>query len=809
MGFAPGPSAFILTADHGTETKDAPTIDPIRMTPEHERATDENAVAGALSMDALPVPAAVVSPDGSIRVNRAFDGLRLWGADDAPGDDDAMVAVLSAAAASAARRFAAFEPASLVVDVTDRDGAPRRLRVTATPRRDASHTSAGTLCVVTPAPGDGAVGESGDALAELTSDGVVAWAAGATPELFGAPPVHLEGHRLVDLALPDDRPELDEVLRRAVAGSASLEVTFRVRRPDHTVVWIEAVVRRTGPGDGVVCSLRDATLRVAALENAATRVQRAEQEAREQDALRRVAMAVAIESDASAALRMVADEVSRLIRSDVALVLHFPVPEQAVVHAVGGASTVVTGTHMPLDAGDVLPRMMATGRTTRGRDFALGGLHDEADGASAVAAPVQVDGALWGAVVAVGRRGRAVPLGTEARLERFAELASVAIVAAETRTRLATQALTDPLTGLANHRSFHERLRDEVARAHRYERPLALALVDLDHFKRFNDTYGHQAGDKVLGDVARLLSGTARRTELVARVGGEEFAWLLPETGADVAREALDRARSLMSATPMWGDERMTFSAGVCDLTHADDGDELYRHADGALYWAKGNGRNQTCVYSPHLVHAMSPKERARRLERTRSVAALRSLARAIDAKDTATNRHSVRVAAMAQRVAVALGWTKERARELRDAALLHDIGKLGVPDSILRKEGPLDPAEYDVVKRHAALGAEITSDVLDREQCRWVRHHHERWDGAGYPDGLAGDQIPEGARIIAVADAWDVMTSARSYGDVKDVAAALAEVERVTGTQFWEPAARALERVVLGPPGLREPPPA
>ena len=409
-----------------------------------------------------------------------------------------------------------------------------------------------------------------------------------------------------------------------------------------------------------------------------------------------------------------------------------------------------------------------------------------------------------GAVSASGREGRPVPVGAEPRVERFAELASVAIVAAETRARLARQATTDPLTGLANHRSFHERLRTEVERAHRYNRPLSLALVDLDHFKRFNDTFGHQAGDHVLAKVAAQLSGTARRSELVARVGGEEFAWLMPETGADTALGAVERARALMGAEAAWGDEHQTLSAGVCDLARARDGDELFRHADAALYWAKANGRNQACVYSPEVVDSMSPEERARRADRSRTLGALRSLARAVDAKDTATNKHSVRVAAMAQRAAIALGWGRERAEYLRDAALLHDVGKLGVPDAILLKQGPLSLEEYEVVKRHSALGAEITSDVLEPEQCGWVRHHHERWDGSGYPDALAGDAVPIGSRIIAVADAWDVMTSVRPYGAVLDPAAAAGELTRGVGTQFWGPAVEALLRVVFGPPALR-----
>lgn len=286
----------------------------------------------------------------------------------------------------------------------------------------------------------------------------------------------------------------------------------------------------------------------------------------------------------------------------------------------------------------------------------------------------------------------------------------------------------------------------------------------------------------------------------MARVGGEEFAWIVPECEADSASAAVERARQAIRDDPLWAGEQVTVSAGVCSLAHARDADELYRLADGALYWAKANGRDQVCVYSPEVVDALSVEERAQRLERTQTLVALRSLARAVDAKDTSTKKHSERVAALSHRLAQSLGWSADRAALLRDAALLHDVGKLGVPDALLFKAGPLDPAEYEVVKRHAALGAEITSDALSVEQCGWIRHHHEHWDGRGYPDGLAGDEIPEGARIIAVADAWDVMTRARAYGRVRTMSEAVAELEATAGAQFWAPAAQAMIRLSHGP---------
>ena len=171
----------------------------------------------------------------------------------------------------------------------------------------------------------------------------------------------------------------------------------------------------------------------------------------------------------------------------------------------------------------------------------------------------------------------------------------------------------------------------------------------------------------------------------------------------------------------------------------------------------------------------------------------MRALARAIDAKDPTTQSHSERVAAVAERLALASGWSPERAAELRDAGLIHDVGKSGVPDAVLLKPGRLDPDEYELVKQHAERGAAIVSEVLSDAQVAWVRHHHERWDGRGYPHGLSGADIPEGARLLAIADAWDVMVSERTYQRAKTTAEARQECRRGAGRQFCPAAVEAL----------------
>jgi putative nucleotidyltransferase with HDIG domain len=174
----------------------------------------------------------------------------------------------------------------------------------------------------------------------------------------------------------------------------------------------------------------------------------------------------------------------------------------------------------------------------------------------------------------------------------------------------------------------------------------------------------------------------------------------------------------------------------------------------------------------------------------------LRALARAIDAKDPATQEHSERVAALSARLATARDWPPERVSLLRDAALLHDVGKIGVPDAILLKDGPLDSDEFAIVREHAVLGARIVGDVLEQEQIAWIAGHHERPDGGGYPGALRGDDVPEGASLLALADAWDVMVSDRAYSAPMSVEAALAEARERAGTQFAVTAVQALETV-------------
>jgi putative nucleotidyltransferase with HDIG domain len=287
----------------------------------------------------------------------------------------------------------------------------------------------------------------------------------------------------------------------------------------------------------------------------------------------------------------------------------------------------------------------------------------------------------------------------------------------------------------------------------------------------------------------------------LARLGGDEFAWILPGADARAAFGAVERARRAVAREI--GRSGATISAGICDLEYAGHADELFQLADGALYWAKAQGRDLSVCYTPQVVQVLSAEERAAQAERRQALKGLRALARAVDARDPLTRHHSERVASLAVAMARRLGWPNDATARLHEAALLHDVGKIGVPDAILLKAGSLDDEEREVIKGHAALGAAIAGEVLTPEQTRWVRGHHERIDGTGYPDRLAGAEIVDGSRLLALADAWDAMTSDRPYQPAMPAEAALEECRRQSGHQFCPVAVAALIAVVCaGQPG-------
>ena len=343
-------------------------------------------------------------------------------------------------------------------------------------------------------------------------------------------------------------------------------------------------------------------------------------------------------------------------------------------------------------------------------------------------------------------------------------------------------ALTDPLTGLGNHRHFHERLQRELAVAEQEGKTLTLCLVDIDDFKQVNDRYGHPVGDRVLGQVAARL----RQGGESFRLGGDEFAVLLPDTdarsGVSVARSIVER----VSAAQLEQVGPMTVSAGVATYPVQGVGrDELIRLADSALYWAKEDGKNRARGYEPALVELKQLQQLAEGTDGAARYRAAASLAKAVDARDAYTGSHSERVGELAARIARSLGLDEAQVELMRLGASLHDLGKLAIPEEILRKPGTLNESERLVLQRHPQIGHRMLESLGVEPIAEWVLHHHERWDGDGYPDRLRAEEIPLGARIIFVADAYDAMTSERGYRRPLSPSQALEELERCSGSQF------------------------
>jgi diguanylate cyclase (GGDEF)-like protein len=343
-------------------------------------------------------------------------------------------------------------------------------------------------------------------------------------------------------------------------------------------------------------------------------------------------------------------------------------------------------------------------------------------------------------------------------------------------------ALTDPLSGLGNHRSFQERLKHELLRAEADDEPFTLCMIDVDDFKRINDLYGHPVGDRVLASVGRRL----RQNGEAFRLGGDEFALLLPGVTADEALSAAASVLARIGSLELADVGSVTASAGVAGFPHqAFDRDELIRLADSALYWAKEHGKNRVHVYRPDVVELAELRRLAHGPDRAARFRAAASLAKAVDARDTYTGSHSTRVAELSAWIAHRLGLDREHIELTRLAGSLHDLGKLAIPEEILRKPGPLTDPERLVLQRHPEIGHRMLESLGVDPVAEWVLHHHERWDGTGYPERLCGDEIPLGARIIFVADAYDAMTSDRAYRGRLTPREAIEELERCSGTQF------------------------
>jgi diguanylate cyclase (GGDEF)-like protein/putative nucleotidyltransferase with HDIG domain len=352
--------------------------------------------------------------------------------------------------------------------------------------------------------------------------------------------------------------------------------------------------------------------------------------------------------------------------------------------------------------------------------------------------------------------------------------------------RLSDAARTDPLTGLFNRRCFEELLETELERTLRNGQPASLLLGDLDNFKQVNDHAGHAGGDAALVRIAEILQYWKRKADAIARTGGEEFAILLPNTTQEAAYGIAERLRGTVDRAFSHKDVPVTFSFGVATFPqHAPTARSLMLAADQALYAAKELGRNMSVVYSDQIASLVSTEVKQQREQAETQLQTVMSLAEALDLRDMGTAAHSKTVAGYCELVARELGLPETQVERVRTAGVLHDVGKIGLPDTILQKPGPLTDAEWEKVRQHPEIGAGILSSPSFDDIREWVLSHHERPDGKGYPRGLSGQEIPLEARIVAVADAYEAMTAHRPYREAMPHEVARTELLSRAGSGF------------------------
>ncbi len=366
---------------------------------------------------------------------------------------------------------------------------------------------------------------------------------------------------------------------------------------------------------------------------------------------------------------------------------------------------------------------------------------------------------------------------------------------AAVRRRVAELAATiDSLTGLKNHRAYEDELPSALHDAAMEERSLALCLIDVDRFKQVNDRYGHLVGDEVLAALGRVIDDLA--TGKGYRLGGDEFALVLEDAEEGAAIALASTLHHRVAGVEFGGiAEAVTVSTGIaCFPEHASDLLELKKCADRALYHSKRNGKNRSSVYRESTASESSPPPVGEGVARNARLRTAERLVSVVDARDAYVGSHSVAVADLAVAIGRQLGIGEEELVLLRLAGLLHDLGKVGLSDSILNKPGPLTHDELETMRRHPQLGFDLLHGLDLAPADEWVLYHHEHWDGSGYPLGLREAEIPFGSRIILVADAFEAMTTHRSYRRAISVESAMAELREGAGRQFDPLVVAALE---------------
>ncbi len=420
-------------------------------------------------------------------------------------------------------------------------------------------------------------------------------------------------------------------------------------------------------------------------------------------------------------------------------------------------------------------------------------------------------------------RGSAIERGVDDYLDKpvdhrnLVSRVSVGIRLHNMQQKLRKAAITDGLTGLYNHDYLNHVIESEMARSRRFGHPLALIMLDIDNFKGINDTFGHLAGNAVLVETSKLLRECVREIDTVGRFGGEEFLVVLPQASSRDAAGVAERMRSAMETSlvvPSLRGHAVTASFGVVDSddSRVNSSSQLMDLTDRALYQAKRRGRNRVILAtevderdngSPSLqiedVESLRRRVAALSLQaKDVYVQSVASLVQALDERDPYTARHARNVSFYAERLAMAMGCSRALVKSVRNAALLHDVGKVAVPDSVLLKTASLTPDEHALMSEVPLISTRIVDHLRILEsEIQIIRHQREHFDGSGHPEGLKGTRIPIGARILLVADAFDAMTTNRVYRQRSSVEAVLGELVALAGKQFDPKIVAALQNLL------------
>ena len=377
--------------------------------------------------------------------------------------------------------------------------------------------------------------------------------------------------------------------------------------------------------------------------------------------------------------------------------------------------------------------------------------------------------------------------------------ADVALQLAEAQSRigeleaqLAHADSRDPLARtLLTLKAFRTQLDLDVARAQRYQRPLSVALLDIDGFRKINLRHGYAVGDEVLATIGNVISDETRVHDLACRMGADEFGLLLPESSGPAAHQAIERLLVRLEnvvAGPVSG---LSMSVGIAGLEAKQTSEQVLAAAGEALQQARAAGGHQAVVFEGHVGDETGDASHGD---------VVVALASALQERDQYTGDHSESVVEMSARVAEAMALGPEEVARIRMGALLHDIGKVGIPDHVLHKPGPLDDSEWELMREHPVIGERILRMIPGLGPiARIVRHEHERFDGGGYPDGIGGSEIPIGSRIILACDAYHAMTSDRPYREAMSHADAMAELGKHSGSQFDPEVIQALVGYLYG----------